>query len=303
MYIMTSEPDPNLFFATPGPFLINAAQPVDCPLGQIVYAGTKWNSQATYGHAKPPDFFRPTSHFLLVLTLEGEADYVDRTGVRAVLRPGDLVWAAPGVEQSYGPRAGSRWSELYLWLSGPLFDTWHAQGFPGARTRLLHLAPLGFWVERLVALVQPVGVRDTHLLRLCGLQSLLAEALARHGDAAQPPQQRAWLEAACRRLAAGTMLTPSLTVLARQAGVSYSLFRKQFTAQTGKTPGQFRVAALIQRACQTLASSAQPIHDIADELGFHDQFHFSRRFKAVVGMSPREFRRQHGADQAAPVAS
>ena len=45
---MNNERDPNLYFSTPGPFTIDAPQPVSCPMGRIIYAGTKWNSRATY---------------------------------------------------------------------------------------------------------------------------------------------------------------------------------------------------------------------------------------------------------------
>ena len=100
-------------------------------MGRIIYAGTKWNSRATYAHAPPPDFMRPAPHFLVVYTLEGEADYADSTGVKTVLRRGSLLWTRPGVRQSYGPRQGQCWSELFLWFTGPLFDTWQTQGFPG----------------------------------------------------------------------------------------------------------------------------------------------------------------------------
>lgn len=106
--------DPNLHFSSPGPVRVHAPQPVVCPLGQIVYAGTKWDSRATYAHAAPPNFMRPTPHYLLVYTLEGSADYVDSTGLSTVLREGSLVWTKPGVNQSYGPQRGVRWSEFFM---------------------------------------------------------------------------------------------------------------------------------------------------------------------------------------------
>lgn len=283
--------DPNLAFGTPGPITIDAPQPLVCPLGQIVYAGTKWGSRATYAHAKAPGYFRPTPHFLLVYTLEGEADYVDSTGLRTVLRRGDLVWAAPGVEQSYGPRPGSRWSEFYLWLSGPLFDTWHAHAMPGARSRLLSLLPCEFWMGRFAAVVAkpPAGTVDAPLVRLCLLQGILAEAI-QHVAGQTTARDAAWLETACRLLEAGTLTTPGLSTIAQRSGISYSLFRKRFLTLTGKTPGQYRAEAIMRRACQRLSQDAASIGSIAADLGFHDQFHFSRRFRQVVGMSPRAFR-------------
>ncbi|MBI5939848.1 MAG: helix-turn-helix transcriptional regulator [Caulobacterales bacterium] len=286
------DPDPDLSARLPAPFTLDAPQPVVCPLGQIVYAGTKWGSQATYTHTASPGFFRPNPHFLLVLTLEGEADYVDRSGLRAVLRRGDLVWTPPGVDQSYGPRPGSRWSELFLWMSGPLFDTWHAHGFPGGRSRLMALMPCDTWIERFTAVVteRPDGRGDSPLLRLCRLQAMLAEAL--QCEAGRPAQgDSAWLDRACRLLRSGSLTSPALEAVARQTGVSYSLFRKRFLQLTGKTPGQYRCEEVIRRACRLLARDDATVGGIAQQLGFHDPFHFSRRFRQVMGMSPRAFQR------------
>jgi AraC-like DNA-binding protein len=286
--------DPNLYFSTPGPFTVNAAQPVVCPLGQIVYAGTKWNSSATYAHAPPPDYMRPTPHYLLVYTLEGEADYLDSTGVRAVLRKGSLIWARPGVNQSYGPRAGGRWSEFFMWFGGPVFDTWQTQGFPGEQSRLLQLEPLDYWIKRFRDLVEPSPAlpAENPLLRLCHLQQILAEAIQTGPAGRHTAAMTAWRETACRHLAEATLIAPSLVEIAASMRVSYTLFRKRFLQLTGTTPSQYRTGEIIRRASRRLLETDEPLYHIAAELGFHDAFHFSRRFKQVVGLSPRDFRRQ-----------
>ena len=290
---MSLDRDPNLYFSTPGPFTVHAAQPLVCPLGHIVYAGTKWNSRATYAHAPPPDYMRPTPHFLLVCTLEGEADYVDSTGIRTVLRRGSMVWARPGVNQSYGPRPGVRWSEFFMWFGGPLFDTWQAQGFPGEQSRLLRLDPLEYWVKRLCDLVQPsVAVPpENPLVRLCHLQHILAEAIQLEEATRHTAAMTAWREAVCRQLAEGTLVSPSLVDIAASTGVSYTLFRKRFLQLTGTTPSQYRTGEIIRRASRRLLETDDSLRQIAADLGFHDAFHFSRRFKQVVGLC-RDFRQQ-----------
>jgi AraC-like DNA-binding protein len=291
---MNNAADPNLYFSTPGPFTVHALQPVICPMGQIIYAGTKWNSKATYAHAPPPDYMRPTPHFLLVYTLEGEADYVDSTGVKTVLRKGTLLWATPGVNQSYGPRPGVRWSEFFMWFGGPLFDTWQAQGFPGERTRLLTLEPLEYWIKRFCDLVEPPHTTpwETPLVRLCRLQQILAEAIQIEEAGQHTADNTAWRETVCRTLAEGTLTSPSLTEIAASTHVSYTLFRKRFLQLTGTTPSRYRTVEIIRRGCRQLLETDDPLSQIAVDLGFHDSFHFSRRFKQVVGLSPRDFRRQ-----------
>lgn len=278
----------------PEPFSILAPQPLVCPLGQVVYAGTKWNSLATYGHAPPPDFIRRTRHCLLVYTLAGEADYVDDTGMKAVLRKGSLMWTRPGVNQSYGPRPGSRWSEFFMWFGGPVFDTWQAQGLPGERSRLLHLEPVELWIKRFRAVVQPGPTEPsaTPLTRLCELQQILAEALQLQDAGRRTAVDVVWREEACRRLAEGSLTTPSLPDIAAAMNMSYSLFRKRFLQATGTPPGQYRAELIFRQACQRLQQTRDPLYQIAAHFGFHDQFHFSRRFTQVVGLSPRAFRRQ-----------
>jgi len=286
--------DPNLYFSTSGPFSINAPQPLSCELGQIIYAGTKWNSQATYAHAPAPDFMRPTPHFLLVVTLEGDADYEDDTGVKTVMRKGSLMWTAPGVNQSYGPRDGARWSEFFMWFGGRIFDLWQQQGFPGRQSRHFLLEPFDYWLGRLRNLVAPLpqSAQELPLVRLCRLQQILADALQVAEVGQTSAENSVWREVACGKLAAGTLTHPSLEKIAHSLNMSYSLFRKRFLQMTGKSPGEYRAEEIMRQASLRLLATDDPIADISNTLGFHDQFHFSRRFKQATGMTPSDFRRQ-----------
>jgi len=291
---MDNRNDPNLYFSTPGPFTVHSPHPVVCPLGRIIYAGTKWNSLATYAHAPPPDYMRPTPHFLLVYTLEGSADYVDDSGIKTILRKGALVWTRPGVNQSYGPRPGEHWSEFFMWFSGPLFDTWQAHGFPGEQSRVLTLEPLEFWIQRFRNIVELPRDKPTQnpVMQLCHLQQILAEAMQIDEAGRHTAAMTVWRETACKRLAEGTLVSPSLPEIAATMHASYSLFRKRFLQLTGTTPSHYRTVEIIRRACRKLLETDDPLPRIAADLGFHDAFHFSRRFKQIVGFSPSDYRRQ-----------
>ena len=292
---MSNEADPNLYFSTPGPWNVNVTRPIHSPLGQIVYAGTKWGSQATYAHAPPPKFMRPTPHFLLVLTLEGKANYMDETGLRCTLQPGSLVWAVPCVNQSYGPKRGERWSELFLWFRGPLFDAWQGSGFPGERSRHLELNPLNYWTDRLRRILQPSpeAPAESDLARICHFQQWLADALQFEDKRTQTTETLQWRERAEEKLRTGRLTDPSLEEIARSMGMSYSAFRKRFVQMTGKSPGEYRADEIVLRACSLLLETNHNLATIAADLGFHDAFHLSKRFKQVVGMSPQDFRRQN----------
>ncbi len=49
----------------------------------------------------------------------------------------------------------------------------------------------------------------------------------------------------------------------------------------------------VSRACALLARTSKPVAEIAYELGFEDQLHFSRRFRQFIGQPPTAYRRSH----------
>ena len=46
----------------------------------------------------------------------------------------------------------------------------------------------------------------------------------------------------------------------------------------------------MHRACQWLTGTPMTLKEIASRLGYGDQFHFSRKFKAFSGVSPSMYR-------------
>ena len=82
----------------------------------------------------------------------------------------------------------------------------------------------------------------------------------------------------------------SLEEFAKNVNLSVSHFSRLFFAKTGHAPINYFIQLKIQRSCRLLDNSMQSIADIAREIGFEDQFYFSRQFRKVMSMSPREYR-------------
>lgn len=83
-----------------------------------------------------------------------------------------------------------------------------------------------------------------------------------------------------------------LEEIAVEAGLSSSHFSRLFQSQTGHSPIDYFIQLKIQRACRLLDNSGQTIAEIAREIGFDDQFYFSRAFRKVMGTSPAEYRKR-----------
>jgi AraC-like DNA-binding protein len=46
----------------------------------------------------------------------------------------------------------------------------------------------------------------------------------------------------------------------------------------------------MQKACQELDFTAHSIKYIAFSMGFDDPYYFSKRFKTIIGVSPKKYR-------------
>ena len=84
----------------------------------------------------------------------------------------------------------------------------------------------------------------------------------------------------------------SLRTLANLAGVSVSRFSRGFKASTGSAPYSWLILARIEKAKDLLRHQSHPISDIAVEVGFADQSHFTKSFRRLVGVTPREWRNE-----------
>lgn len=90
---------------------------------------------------------------------------------------------------------------------------------------------------------------------------------------------------------------PSLDEIARASSMSRRSLSRAFRAVMGCTPVQYMVRLRVQRALRMLQTTDESVTSIAYSLGYHDGNYFSRQFRAVTGMSPREARRAARADQ------
>ena len=71
-----------------------------------------------------------------------------------------------------------------------------------------------------------------------------------------------------------------------------SYFGKIFRLATGKSPQRFLMNYRMIKAAELLTLTKTPISEIGVSVGYENQMHFSRAFKTIYGISPREWRRK-----------
>lgn len=97
----------------------------------------------------------------------------------------------------------------------------------------------------------------------------------------------------------------TLSDMAQAAGLSRMHFAAQFRAATGLRPHEFLLRRRIERAQAMLADDRAALAQVALDVGFQTQAHFTTVFKRVCGETPHRWRcrRRHLHDEgAAPAA-
>lgn len=83
----------------------------------------------------------------------------------------------------------------------------------------------------------------------------------------------------------------TLEGLATQLHFHPNYFIPFFKKHYGLSPLKYVAGLRLQRAKELLRSTALPVAEVAARAGFHDLYHFSRRFKEQTGYSPSDFRK------------
>jgi len=83
----------------------------------------------------------------------------------------------------------------------------------------------------------------------------------------------------------------SLSRLAIECGLSTRHFARAFQQSVGMPPHRYLLKRRVDRAKHLLRSTKQPLAEIAAMCGFADQSHFTRVFRASVGLAPGAWRR------------
>jgi AraC-like DNA-binding protein len=221
-------------------------------------------------------------------------------------QPGDLTLIGPDLPHTYastrgGSSRGERHHEAVViqfrddFLGGGFFQ--RPEFAPVAA--LLARAALGIRFETAEPLTELLGLPPAErTLRL--LATLVRLAVAPGARPLASTHYRPALNrAAAARIDAVMLLLHeryaeplTLDEIAAAAHMAPAAVSRFFRRTTGATITGYRNAVRVSAACRLLVDTDRRIADIAAACGYHNLAHFNRRFLALKGSSPRDYRRR-----------
>ena len=232
--------------------------------------------------------YKPHSHptYSIGAVDAGGSTFTGSHGRQSALRPGSLVLVPAGCVHACNPLPDARWSYQMLHLDA----AWLHAHVPQLRTdgaRVLHDPALYAQFCAMNALLfsqASAADKQTALLAVLHACAGAGGARALPSSAARMPLQ---LRPVLQALQAQPLA--SLEHLAQLAGMSRFQLIRTFRAATGMTPHAYQLNLGVNRARDSLQAGGA-LADIACELGFADQSHLQRVFKAHAAITPGRYR-------------
>lgn len=239
-----------------------------------------------------------THNYLFHYILSGRGSFLENDKHEAIqLGPGQGFLMPPNTVCSYTADQDDPWT--YCWIE---FNGLKAANFmrqAGLNANNLIFTPHKPMIISSIKDTLETIIRNhsQHESFLIAQLYLLVDHLIRFSK--HSPQQRPneihsfYIREAIHYIQDHYMDNPSVDQLADICHLNRNYFTRLFKQELHMTPSQFIMTYRINQSCELLASTNRSIRDIAEQIGYSNQFNFSSAFKRVKGMTPMEWRRRY----------
>ena len=202
-----------------------------------------------------------------------------------MLEPGSTVLIPPGLRNLYGSLSDTGYREDIIMFDGGPIRRMMALGLlvPG----IGRLGPVRRLQEFNRLMSNPTAEARWRLGLM--LQSLLLEIHSNSRNR-KTTSRMELLQEAIRNDHRHWWTLEEMAAFCHQ---SEAQFRRSFVNAVGMNPKHFLEEVKLREAARKLVETSLPIETIANDLGYRDRFHFSRRFKMLFGQAPAQYRLAH----------
>lgn len=230
---------------------------------------------------------------LVLLCVAGRGSVSVGDGGTTEVGPGALVWMPARRAHAYGSSEAQPWTIAWVHFSGDEVDAWREHLGFSREGGLQQITAAARPVQHLQKIYQVLegGYPRNNLVRAASLlRGFFTEVAAAPGDLEAGRTANERVAATVEWMRERLEQPLRLAELAAASSLSVQYYAELFSRRFGYGPIDFLIRLRVQRACQLLDTTKLSVKEIAMRVGFEDAFYFSRKFRAIMGKSPREYR-------------
>jgi AraC-like DNA-binding protein len=241
------------------------------------------NNTTTYFHN-----WRILPEETVVIYCEDGLGYIEDDKGFKEIKPKDLLIIAPGVPHRYGNKDGSFWTIGWAHIRGSEHAKMiqcHAETQPKIVTGSLNLRDA---LRRLPRILSEENLDSLKLATIDFMHAMQDLNNAKKESAKRDDkilELKNYIEKNYKK-------NLSLNDLARRIDMSKYQLIKRFKSSMDVSPIEYLNQRRVYHATRMLSFTNEPIGLIAEKVGVLDPYYFSRLFKKIVGVSPRQYRKR-----------
>lgn len=230
------------------------------------------------------------SEYVFILCVDGRG-WAELPNASVAVRPGQVLVVPAGLTHSYGSDNANPWTIWWMHVRGADVQMFLELIGVSESSPIVNIADLSGVValfERILQLMEHDESTPT-LQSVTGASWNLLSLLAASRNT-QTISQIDPVQVGIAFLQHNFAKSVSVSALADKVGLSVSHFSALFRERAGCGPSLYQTRLRMMKARQLLDTTDFPISKIAKLVGYEDPLYFSRRFRAVHGVTAREHR-------------
>lgn len=226
--------------------------------------------------------------FILLYCTDGKG-VIELANEKYELRSNEVFCIPAHTQHSYYADQNDPWSILWVHFKGE-----NTQYFPLNEKRIIGLETpkANDRLQSLFSLL--IGVLECNytlgnFIYTSQLLSVILSEIYYREKSSDIDKQNQYLTKAIRYMYSNMDVELTLDDIANYMKLSKSYLNSIFKTQVQRSPVDFYIHLKMQEACKYFKMTNMLVYEVSKKLGYQDPYYFSRIFKKVIGISPRDY--------------
>jgi AraC-like DNA-binding protein len=235
---------------------------------------------------------RVLEEFHFVFITEGKGVFETRSTGEKNIEKGDGFLLFPGEWHRYKPLKKHGWVENWVGFTGRIPDQLIRDHFSDRSQSVIRKCVSYNLINLFEQMQKLVDLESYGFQRMASgiCLQMIAEIYHSHQPYIHQNEHNALFSKFKNQMLEQLDKKPDFQLMAKESGMSYSKFRRDFKRHTGLAPLQYHLLLRIEQAKDLLVNTDMKAKEIAFKLGFESDFYFCRFFKEKTGMAPGQYR-------------